>query len=105
MRTFNHVGIPTTEPKAGENYAEGMKLHLTDFSKSPNTIEWLRFDKDSWMHPLIQTKTHIAYTVDNLEEEMKGKPVLLPPTDLGDGTWIAFIEEEGIAIELMWKKS
>ena len=35
----------------------------------------------------------------------KGKKVLLPPTDCGGGNWIAFVEEEGIAIELMWQEN
>lgn len=102
MRTVNHIGIPTSEPKAGEVYNEGMKLYLTDYTKSPNRIEWLRFDADSWMPALIQSTAHIAYNVTDPKAEMEGKTILLPPTDCGGGNWIAFVEEEGIAIELMW---
>lgn len=104
MRTFNHVGIPTTEPQAGEVYAEGMKVFLTNYADSANRIEWLRFDNDSWMPKLIQEQTHLAYEVTDPKAEMVGKTVLLPPTELGGGAWIAFIEEEGIAIELMWNQ-
>ncbi len=102
MRTYDHIGIPTSEPQPGEMYNEGMKVYLTDFHKSPNKIEWLRFDSDSWMPQLIQKYAHIAYQVTDPEAEMKGKKVLLEPTDCGGGNWIAFVEEEGIAIELMW---
>lgn len=105
MRKFNHVGIPTTTPKAGECYNEGMKLFLTDFTLSPNRIEWLRFDADSWMPQLIQSHAHIAYDVTDPKAEMEGKTILLPPTALGGGAWIAFIEEEGIAVELMWNEN
>lgn len=49
------------------------------------------------MPKLIQERTHIAYQVTDPEAEMEGKNILLPPTDLGGGAWIAFIEEEGIA--------
>lgn len=104
MRTFNHVGIPTTEPQAGEVYVEGMKVFLTNYVDSTNRIEWLRFDSDSWMPKLIQEQTHLAYEVTDPKAEMEGKTVLLPPTELGGGAWIAFIEEEGIAIELMWNQ-
>lgn len=104
MRTFNHVGIPTTEPQAGEVYAEGMKVFLTNYADSANRIEWLRFDSDSWMPKLIQEQTHLAYEVTDPKAEMEGKTVLLPSTELGGGAWIAFIEEEGIAIELMWNQ-
>ena len=39
MRTFNHVGIVTTESKEGAVYNEGLSVWLTDYSKSPNRIE------------------------------------------------------------------
>lgn len=104
MRTIDHIGIPTTEPKAGEMYNEGMKVFLTNYADSPNRIEWLRFDSDSWMPRLIQNCAHIAYQVTDPKAEMEGKNVLLPPTDCGGGNWIAFVEEEGIAVELMWKE-
>lgn len=102
MRTLDHIGIPTTEPQNGEMYNEGMKLFLTDYSESPNRIEWLRFDADSWMPEQLKKHAHIAYQVTDPKAEMQGKEVILPPTDCGDGNWIAFIVEEGIGIELMW---
>ena len=55
------------------------------------------------MPELIRTTTRLAYRVTDPEAEMAGKKVLLPPTDCGGGNWIAFVEEEGIAIELMWQ--
>lgn len=101
MRTFNHVGIPTTTPKEGEIYVEGMKLFLTDFNKSPNKIEFLRFEEDSQMPEILKTHGHIAYEVPVLETAMEGKKVVMEPFQGGEGLMCAFIEEEGIAIELM----
>lgn len=43
MRKVNHFGIPTTIAQPGECYAEGLKVWLTDFTKSKNRIEFLRF--------------------------------------------------------------
>jgi len=101
MRKFNHVGIPTTIPREGENYAEGMKLFLTDFNNSPNKIEFLRFEAGSTMPEILKTHAHIAYEVPSLESAMEGKKVVLEPFQGGEGLMCAFIEEEGIAIELM----
>lgn len=101
MRKLNHIGIVTTTPKGGEVYNEGMKVWLTDYNESGNKIEWLRFAPDSWMDALIQSSTHIAYEVEDLDAEMAGKRVLLPKTDCGGGMFIAFVEEEGIPIELI----
>lgn len=101
MRKINHIGIPVQKPVSGEVYNEGTQVYLTDFTKSPNKIEFLRFDKDSWMPEKIQTLAHIAYEVDNLDGELENAKVLLPKTIVNEHLTIAFIEEEGIALELM----
>ena len=101
MRKINHIGIPVQKPVSGEVYNEGMQVYLTDFTKSPNKIEFLRFDKDSWMPEKIQTLAHIAYEVDNLDGELENAKVLLPKTIVNEHLTIAFIEVEGIALELM----
>ena len=101
MRKINHIGIPVQKPVSGEVYNEWMQVYLTDFTKSPNKIEFLRFDKDSWMPEKIQTLAHIAYEVDNLDSELENAKVLLPKTIVNEHLTIAFIEEEGIALELM----
>ena len=49
MRTFNHVGIVTTEHKEGAFFNEGLSVWLTDYSKSPNRIEFLKFEEGSCM--------------------------------------------------------
>jgi len=101
MRTINHFGIPTTTPQAGEVYIDGLKVHLTDFSKSANKIEFLRFEEGSWMPKIIQEVAHIAYEVPNLEAALEGKEVIVQPMEGGPGLKIAFIVEEGIPVELM----
>lgn len=101
MRKINHIGIPVREPVSGEVYNEGMKVYLTDFNRSPNKIEFLRFDADSRMPEKIQTLAHIAYEVDDLDKELESAEVLLPKTVVNENLTIAFIEEEGIALELM----
>lgn len=101
MRTFNHVGIVTDTIPDGAVYNEGLNVWLTDFSKSPNKIEFLKFESGSCMPELIQKQGHIAYTVPSLEEELKDKKVIFGPAVCNEHLTIAFIEEEGISIELM----
>ena len=54
MRTFNHVGIVTTEKVEGAVYNEGLKVWLTDYNKSPNRIEFLKFEEGSCLPELVQ---------------------------------------------------
>ena len=101
MRTFNHVGFLTTEIKEGAFFNEGLSVWLTDFSKSPNKIEFLKFEEGSCMPELIQQQSHIAYTVPDLDEALKGCNVIFGPAVCDEHLTIAFIEEEGVSIELM----
>ncbi|MDD4516730.1 hypothetical protein [Massilibacteroides sp.] len=101
MRTFNHVGIITTEKKEGAMFNEGLGVWLTDYSKSPNKIEYLKFEPGSCMPPLVQENGHIAYTVPCLETALKDAKVIFGPAVCDEHLTIAFIEEEGLAIELM----
>jgi hypothetical protein len=101
MRKINHFGIPTLEKQKGEAYVEGMKVYLTDFTVSPNLIEFLRFEEGSWLPEIIQKVPHIAYEVPDMEEALKGAEVIVEPCRGGEHHSIAFIVEEGIPIELM----
>ena len=101
MRKYNHVGIITNEDQPGAIFNEGLRVWLTDFSKSPNKIEYLKFVDGSCMPEVIQKKTHLAYEVPNLAEALKGGKVIFGPVAVNDKLSIAFVEEEGIAVELM----
>lgn len=101
MRTLHHFGIPTDKPQQDETYLEGAKLYVTPVDKSPNKIEWLRFEADSPMPDLLKTTSHIAYQVDDLATEMEGREVLLEPFSPMEGVTVAFVVEEGAPIELM----
>ena len=101
MRKINHFGIPTTEKQAGENYVEGMRVHLTNWAESPNKVEFLRFEEGSWLPEIIQKVPHIAYEVSNMETALEGAEVIVEPLRAGEDLTIAFIVEEGIPVELM----
>jgi hypothetical protein len=101
MRTFNHVGIVSPKKVAGAVLNEGLKVWLTDYNNSPNKIEFLTFEEGSCLPELVQKQGHIAYTVPSIEEELKGKKVLFGPAVCDEHMTIAFIEEEGIAIEII----
>ena len=47
MRKLNHIGVPTNVSQPGEFYNEGLKVYLTDFTKSPNRLEFLRLGDET----------------------------------------------------------
>ncbi|MEG1585573.1 MAG: hypothetical protein RR346_01720 [Bacteroidales bacterium] len=102
MRKINHFGVPTNSPQKEEFFVEDLKVWLTDYSNSKNKIEFLRFEKGSWMPELIQTHPHIAYEVEDMQKALAGANVLVEPMPGGENLTIAFIEEEGLPVELMY---
>ena len=102
MRELHHFGIPTERKQEDEIYLDDGKVYITDVEKSPNRIEFLRFEPDSPMPDLLKTTAHISYKVDDIEKEMKGKDILVEPFHPAEGVTVAFIVEEGIPIELLY---
>ena len=55
-----HVGILTTEKKPGEVFIEPTRVWVTDSSKHPYHVEWLRFESDSPVTGPVRQGPHIA---------------------------------------------
>lgn len=100
---YHHTGIPTTEVRPGERYIPQLKFHVSGFPESPYGIEWMRFDPDSPIHPLVQTLPHVAFEVDDLDAELARRDftVLTTPNPPSDGVRVAMIEHNGAPIELI----
>lgn len=100
---FDHIGIPTTEEKNWANFVEGGKVHVSDPTADPYGVEWLKFESGSPMPELIQTRTHIAFEVENLDAALKNAKVIVEPFDAMEGVRCAFIDHEGLPVELIQK--
>ncbi len=98
---FHHLGIPTDTPKPGERYIEHLKIHVAGFDTSPYGIEWMRFDPDCPITDLVKTVPHIAFEVDDIDEALKGKEILSPPSSPSRGVRAAMIIDDGAPVELI----
>lgn len=100
-REYHHIGIPTTERHPDEIYLGSMKIWITDATKQEHGIEWLYFEKDSPMHPLVRTVPHVGFKVESLEEATKGRKLIVPPFEPLPGLRVAFIEDDGAPVEFL----
>lgn len=73
----------------------------TNFDDNPYGIEWLRFQPESSLPELVKTAPHIAFKVDNLEEAIAGKEILIEPNSPSAGVKVAFIVHNGAPIEFL----
>jgi len=101
MRKFHHLGIPTTQKREGELYLKHLKVHVSGYKDSPYQVEWMRFEPDAPYPELVKTVPHLAFEVDDLEQELEGKNVIIAPNSPSPGVTVAFIEHDGAPIEFL----
>jgi hypothetical protein len=55
----------------------------------------MRYEPDAPYPELVKTIPHVAFEVDDLEQELKGKKVIIEPNSPSPGVTVAFIEDNG----------
>ncbi len=100
-KEFHHIGIPTNQRRPDEIYLAGIKLFITDATKSENRIEWLRFEVDSPLPEIMRRTAHVAYTVDNLDQALEGRKVIVAPFSPMEGLRVAFFVDGEAPVELL----
>lgn len=88
------------EPFEGEMHNSELHLFCSNVDESKNRFEFLRFEKDCPFPELVKTRTHIAYEVNSMSEALKDAKLIYGPFTPVKGMDVAFIEEEGMPIEL-----
>jgi hypothetical protein len=98
-----NIGIPTKTMMPNEKYLAQFKFYVSGFETSPFGIEWMRFEADSPMPKLIQSVSHLAFVVPDLDYELanRGFKILTYPNAPMNGVRVAMIENDGTPIELM----
>ena len=99
---YHHMGVPTTEHRAGEHYSSTFKM-FTSGGDDPGgfRIQFHRFEPGSSLHTLIQSKPHVAFQVDDLAAAVEGEVLLLGPYEPFAGFKVAIIEDDGVPVELI----
>jgi len=98
---YHHIGVPTEESIPGEHYLKNYKLYHYGFEESEFGIEWMRYEKECNLPEIVKIKPHLAFEVENLEEALKGRKIIIEPNSPSEGNIVAFIEEDGLPIELI----
>jgi len=101
VHEYHHIGIPTQIRRDGERYLAEFKMYVSGYQTSEFGIEWMRFESDCPLPPLVQTVPHVAFRVDDLEAALQGKEVLIAPNSPSPGIRVAFIVENGAPVEFL----
>lgn len=98
---FSHIGIPVTGSFEGEIDLPHLKMTVSDHENNPYGIQWQRYWDNAPYPDLVKTISHVAFEVDDLDAELKGKKVIIEPNSPSEGLRVAFIEVNGAPVELM----
>src|SRR5262249_34462201 len=98
---YHHIGIPHTEPLAREHHVPHLGVHVCGFETSPFGIEWIRFEPHCDVPAIVRSVPHIAFAVDDLDEALKGREILIAPNQPSPGVRVAFILDDGAPVELL----
>jgi hypothetical protein len=98
---YHHLGIPTDRPLPEADYMADYKMHASGYEQSPYGIEWMKFDPDCPLPELVRTVPHVAFVVEDLQAEIAGKDILIPPNSPSDGLTVAFIVDNGAPVEFL----
>ena len=98
---YHHLGIPTSTPQPGETYLEKFGFYCTDHESNPYGIQWMRFDEDCPLPEIVQSVSHVAFEVDDLNEALLGHEILIEPNRPSPGVRVAFVLVDGAPVELL----
>jgi len=84
-----------------EKYLPQFKMYVSGYEDSIYGIEWMCFEPDYPLPEIVKNTPHVAFEVDSLLEAIKGKNIIIKPNSPSDGVQVAFIEDDGVPIELM----
>lgn len=98
---FDHVGLITTEKKAGETFVPATKVWVTAIPSHPYRVEWLRFEPDTPVKGPVRQEPHVAFSVPSIAQAAKGLKVLLPPFDAGIAKVGFYQADDGAVVEFM----
>ncbi|QSH40691.1 hypothetical protein P0136_11955 [Lentisphaerota bacterium ZTH] len=98
---YHHIGIPAKKPQTGEIYLESYDIYCTEHDNNPYGIQYMRYGKKCRLPKIVKEVSHIAFEVEDIEEAIRGKEVIIKPNSPVDGLLVAFIVENGAPIEFL----
>lgn len=98
---YNHTGIPTTRKRKNERYLADYDIYVSGYEENEFNIEWMRYGKKCTLPDIVKNLPHIAFEVDDLQEAIKGREVIIQPNSPSEGLIVAFVLINDAPVEFM----
>ncbi len=96
---YHHLGIPTKDKLKDEIHLKQLKMYVSGYGKNLYGIEWVRFEDDADFPDIVKNIPHVAFEVEDINEAIRDKKVIIEPNSPSAGVIVAFIEDNGAPIE------
>ena len=98
---YHHLGIPTKDKLKDEIHLKHLKMYVSGYGKNIYGVEWVRFEDDADYPDIVKSIAHVAFEVEDIDEALSGKNVIIEPNSPSPGVIVAFIEDNGAPIEFI----
>ncbi len=101
---FHHIGVPTDKSNLSKKarYSPLFKMYSEDAINDLGIhIEYHAFESGSPLDRRITREKHIAFKVDNIEDKLQGREILMPLYEPFKGYKCAMILVNDVLIELI----
>lgn len=98
---YSHLGVPTRSRFDGEIDLPHLRMTVSDHRRNPFGIQLQRYWEDAPYPELVKTVPHVAFEVENLSAALEGQQIIIHPNSPSKGLLVAFIEVDGVPVELM----
>ena len=98
---YHHLGIPTKDKLKDEIHLKHLKMYVSGYGKNLYGVEWVRFEDDADYPDIVKSIAHVAFEVEDIDEALSGKTVIIEPNSPSPGVIVAFIEDNGAPIEFI----
>ncbi|MDR1710449.1 MAG: hypothetical protein LBR58_01085 [Propionibacteriaceae bacterium] len=98
-----HIGVPVTEKRPGMNYAEDMKLWLSNPGEAGDEymFEYLKFEEGGPFPEVMHRTPHVAYKTADAQPYIDAADQIVFDTGINeDGGRMTFVFKDGILLEL-----
>ena len=100
---FDHVGVPTDDPQAQEDWVASTRVWVTSPRHHKYRVEFLRFAPDTPCKWEVVNLPHVAYRVklEDFPKLIDGAEILIEPFAVDDNLTIAYVKKHGLPVEYM----
>ena len=95
------MGVPRTEKIEGGIDLPHLKMTVTDHEDNPYGIQLQYYWQDAPYPEIVKTQPHLAFETADLQAAINGQKIIIQPNSPSEGLMVAFIEVNGVPVELM----